>query len=60
MECEFLDARDLAPKLGRTVTRVYQLMQAGEIPAVKIGGRLRVPVKAWDEWMAQKIAEAKR
>lgn len=48
---EMLRASDLAPMLGVSACRVYQLIAAGEIPAVRIGRAIRVPRRAWDQWV---------
>ena len=42
---------DVAPLLGVTTGRVYQLIAAGQLPAVRIGGAIRIPRAAWDEWL---------
>lgn len=36
----FLKAADLGPLLGVTTGRVYQLIAAGVIPEIRIGGKL--------------------
>lgn len=36
--------------LGRATT--YQLLQRGELPAVRIGRAVRVPVRALEAWVA--------
>jgi excisionase family DNA binding protein len=36
--------------LGRGTT--YQLVQRGELPVVRIGRAVRVPVQALEEWIA--------
>ena len=43
---------DVAPMLGVTTGRVYQLIAEKVIPAVRIGGAIRIPRAAWDEWLA--------
>ena len=30
----------------------------GEVPAVRVGGAIRIPRAAWDEWGRRKAAEA--
>ena len=32
--------------------RVYQMVRAGTIPSVRIGGGIRIPVKAYEAWLA--------
>ena len=55
---EFLRPADIAPLLGVTTGRIYQLIAAGEIPAVRLGRAWRVPRAAWDEWLQEKVGEA--
>jgi excisionase family DNA binding protein len=59
MQREFLTAADLAPAMGVTSGRIYQLLKAGEIPSVRIAGRVRVPRDAWEDYKARKNAEAR-
>lgn len=42
--------------LGRSKT--YALVQAGEIPSVKIGGAVRIPVDALNDWLRKQVASA--
>jgi excisionase family DNA binding protein len=51
---------ELAPLLGVTSGRVYQLIAAGEIPATRVGRALRVPVPALNAWLQRCTTEARR
>jgi excisionase family DNA binding protein len=51
---EMLRPRELAALLGVSRSRIYQLIAAGEIPLVRIGGAIRIPRPAWDEWLVRK------
>ena len=42
--------------LGRSKT--YALVQAGEIPSIKIGGSLRIPVDSLNDWLKRHIENA--
>ena len=53
-----LKPAEIAARLGVTTGRVYQLIQAGIIPALRIGGALRIPSAAWDEWLEQQRRQA--
>ena len=55
---QFLRPLDIAPLLGVSTSRVYQLIAAGEIPATKVGGSIRIPRDAWQEWLRDRAAEA--
>lgn len=57
-EKEFLRPSDLAPLLGVTRTRNYQLLATGELPSVRIGGAIRIPRLAWAAWLEQQRDEA--
>jgi len=48
---ELLKPADIAPLLGVTRRRVYQLIEARVIPAVRIGGAVRIPRASWLEWV---------
>ncbi len=39
--------------VGRS--KVYQLLARGELPSVRVDGRLRVPVAQLREWVEQKV-----
>jgi excisionase family DNA binding protein len=58
MEKEFLTAADLAPLLGVTRGRVYQLIAAGIIPAARFGQSVRIPRAAWERWLADQAHRA--
>jgi len=51
---------EVAAELGRTRARVYQLVAARQIPAVRIGGALYVPRAAWSTWLNQQANHALR
>jgi len=55
---DFLRPADVAPELGVTTGRVYQLIAAGVIPATKVGGSIRIPRDAWEEWLSEHRAAA--
>jgi excisionase family DNA binding protein len=58
MSPTFLRAADVAPQLGVTTGRVYQLIAAGLLPAVRMGRSIRIPGAAWDAWVAARVEEA--
>ena len=55
---EMLKPAEVGPLLGVTTGRVYQLISAGAIPAVRIGGAIRIPRTAWEDWLAEQRARA--
>ncbi|MGV3723555.1 MAG: excisionase family DNA-binding protein [Actinomycetota bacterium] len=58
MQREFYTAAEVAPAVGVTSGRIYQLIGSGEIPATRVGRRLRIPREAWERWLAAKQQEA--
>lgn len=46
-----LTARETAESTGLSLNRVYELAGKGEIPAVRIGGLWRFPVRRLEEWL---------
>ena len=50
---DVLTPADVAPLLGVTTGRVYQLISAGVIPALRIGGAVRIPRGAWETWLRE-------
>lgn len=55
---EVLKPADVAPLLGVTTWRIYQLIAAGDIPAIRLGGALRIPRTAWEAWIAEQSDRA--
>ncbi|GAB2829082.1 excisionase family DNA binding protein [Lentzea nigeriaca] len=45
-----------ALRVGRT--KVFDLIRAGELPSVKIGGSRRVPAQSVEEYLSRLISEA--
>jgi len=50
---ELLRPSDVAPLLGVGLGRVYQLVAAGEIPAVRRGRTILIPRGAWEHWLEE-------
>lgn len=55
---EMMKPAELAPLLGVSVGRVYQLISSRSIPAIRVGGALRIPRAAWEAWLERRSAEA--
>ena len=55
---EWLKPSEVAPLLGVTTKRVYQLIHEGQLPGVEVGGAMRIPRRAWDDWLARLNSEA--
>ncbi len=55
---ELLKAADVAPQLGVTTGRVYQMIAEGTIPATRVGRSIRIPRQAWEAWVGEQNAHA--
>lgn len=55
---DFLETRDIVERLGIGTRQVQRLARAGRIPHVRNGRRIRVPLLAWEAFVAQQSAEA--
>jgi excisionase family DNA binding protein len=59
MTKEWLKPADIAPMLGVTTGRVYQLIAARVIPATRVAGAIRIPRQAWEAWLAEQTEQAR-
>ena len=50
-EAIFVSVKDAAAKMGVTTFRLYQLVSAGEFPAVKRGRRVLIPARAFSRYV---------
>ena len=50
---------EAARRIDISRSHAYQLVADGEIPAIRIGSQLRIPLAALDAWLARKLAQAK-
>jgi excisionase family DNA binding protein len=54
-EAAFLTVRELASLLRVSRTKAYQLVAAGEVPSVRVGGQVRIPREDLDRHLAQSM-----
>lgn len=47
---------EAAEAIGVSRARCYELIARGEIPSVRIGSTVRIPVDALRAWIAQQLA----
>lgn len=59
MERLALRPMEAAEAIGISRSAVYALISAGELPAIRVGGVLRVPCAELREWIASKSREVK-
>lgn len=43
--------------IGVSRNRAYELVRTGQLPSIRIGKTLRVPVSALQDWIAQQLHE---
>jgi len=55
---EFLETGEVAERLGVGVRQVQRLARMGRIPHVRNGRFIRVPVAAWERFMATQTETA--
>ena len=48
---------EAAEAIGICRSKVYELLASGELPSIRIGGSVRVPLDQLREWIERKIAE---
>ena len=51
---------EAAEAIGVSRSRMYEMIDSGDIPSVRIGGTLRVPVDELRRRVEEKLAEWKR
>lgn len=47
----FISVHEAATKMGVTCSRLYQLISAGELPAIKRGRRVLIPARAFENFV---------
>ena len=57
-ETEFLRPAEIAPLLGVSKQRIYQLISDKTLPHAVIGGAIRIPRTAWETWLAERSQDA--
>ncbi|MEO3860931.1 helix-turn-helix domain-containing protein [Acrocarpospora sp. B8E8] len=56
-DVEFLKPAEIATKLRVAKMSVYRLIHSGELPAIKVGKSFRVPVAAYEAYVAAAAVE---
>jgi excisionase family DNA binding protein len=51
---------EAAEAIGVSRSRAYELIGSGQIPSVRIGNSVRVPVAALRAWIDEKLAQGSR
>lgn len=55
MEKQFLKAVEISQVLGTSRSKAYEIIASGELPSVLIAGCRRVPVPAFNAYIAEKM-----
>ena len=58
MDILLLKPSEVATRLGLGRAHVYQLLATGELPSIRLGRCIRVPVSALNDWVTDQIAKA--
>ena len=48
---------EAAEAIGIGRSKVYELLASGDLPSIRIGGSVRVPVAALQAWIERQLAE---
>ena len=46
---------EAAEAIGISRTKIYELLARGELPSIRVGSSVRVPVDALRAWIAQQL-----
>ena len=57
MERLLLRPIEAAEAIGVGRSKVYELLASGELPSIRIGASIRVPVDKLREWIARQVEE---
>jgi len=51
---EFISVTTMAARLGISRSLAYRLVERNEVPNIRLGEAIRIPVKEFDAWVARK------
>ena len=60
MDRQLLRIAETAEVLGIGRTRAYGLTRKGEIPSIRVGKSVRVPISALKHWIEAKVSASER
>lgn len=55
---ELMRVAEVAPLLGVTSSRLYQLLAQCALPSVRVGRSIRIPRGAWNKWLEDQTQRA--
>ncbi len=53
-----LRPREVVASTGLSQVTVYNLIASGELPSVRIGRAIRIPVQAFNDWIERKVNQS--
>jgi excisionase family DNA binding protein len=57
MERMLLRPAEAAEAIGVSRSRMYELLASGELPSIRVGRTVRVPVAALQAWIAERLKQ---
>ena len=57
MDRLLLRPAEVAEAIGIGRSKVYELLASGDLPSIRVGGAIRVPVTALHAWIGRQLAE---
>ena len=57
MDRLLLRPTEAAEAIGIGRSKIYELLASGELPSIRIGGSVRVPLDALRDWIARQLTE---
>jgi excisionase family DNA binding protein len=52
---KFLKPKDVSEMLNIGLSTVYEMAQRGELPAIKVGGNVRIPEDELNTWIERQL-----
>jgi len=53
----FLKPSDASRYLGIPIDEIYKMLEAGELPGVRLGDRWRIRISALERWLDEEVSE---
>lgn len=53
----FITPHDAARYLGISLDQIYEMLAAGELPGVRLGGRWRIRLRELERWLDEEVSK---
>ena len=53
----FLTPLEASKYLGISLEQIYEMLEAGELPGIRLGGRWRVRLSALERWLDEEVSQ---